>query len=138
MSSPEQKNINVKIENTHIKQQLIDDSPNNRKEKQDISPTLIEIENNNKKEIKDNKKEIIKVKKEKKKSFNLLQFKENPKEENIVVTKEIKTKKASDIIKNTIGQSKIINEKDEDGLLIDDDEEANGKNNNAPKKILYR
>ena len=140
--SPEPQNI--KIENTHIKQHLIDDSPNNKKEKKDVSPTLIEIENNNKKEIKENKKEIIKEvkdnKKENKKSFNLLQFEENPKEENIVVTKEIKTEKASDIIKKTIGQPKITYEKDEkddDGLLIDDDEDDNEKNNNAPKTNTF-
>lgn len=143
--SPDQQNINVKIENTHIKQQLIDDSPRNKKEKKDFSPTLIEIGNNNKKGIKDDKKEILKEaqnanKNENKKSFNLLQFEENTKEENIEVAKEIKREKASDIIKNTIGQHKQTYEKDEkndDGLLIDDDEDIKDKNDNVPKTNTF-
>ena len=124
---------NVKIENTHIEQQLIDDEPkNDKKEKKDYSPTLINIENKNKNEKKDEKNNEIKKesKKDNKKSFNLLQFEDNTKEENIVVTKEIKREKASDIIKNTLNENKIENRNDDDGgLLIDDDEEDVNKTN---------
>ena len=128
---------NVKIENTHIEHQLIDDEP----EKKDYSPTLVEIEskNKNKKEVKNvNKNDIKKENKnDNKKSFNLLQFEDNTHEENIVVAKEIKREKASDIIKNTLNENKKQEKNDDDGgLLIDDDEDANN-NANAAKTNTF-
>ena len=150
-----QQKYNVKIENSHITQELIDDTEKEKKpkkpkkvekeiiEKKDYTPTLIEIEKKNKNENVDNNKNKIEIKNENKndnkKSFNLLQFDDNQKEENIIVAKEIKTEKASDIIKNTLNQINQINineKKDDgenddgDGLLIDDDEEDVKVNNN--------
>ena len=67
-----------------------------------------EIPNNNKKDVKN--------------SFNLLNFNEN--EEKVVVSKEIKLEKASDIIKNNLKENKLKEEKDDnDGLLIDEDDD---------------
>ena len=128
---------NIKKENKQNEHQLIDEEPKSEKEKKDYSPTLIEIENKNKdKDAKkeENKKEIEKEnKKDNKTPFNLLQFEEKPKEdENIVVTKEIKREKASDIIKNALHDCKIQEQNDDGGLLIDDEEE-DGKNNNESK-----
>ena len=139
---PSQPKQIVKIENTHKTEELIDDTPIIKKEKKDYSPTLIEIEK--KKQENKEKKDIIvenknDIKKENKKTFDLLQFEENPKDENIVVAKEIKTEKASDIIKNTLNQNKIDNENDDGGLLIDEDEgeDVNNYNQNAPKTNTF-
>ena len=133
----------MKIENSHVTEELIDDTPEIKKEeKKDYKPTLIEIEKK-KAEIKEKKNIIIENKddnkKENKKSFNLLQFEENPKEENIVMAKEIKREKASDIIKNSLNQNKINDENDDEGLLIDDDEgeDINNDKQNAPKTNTF-
>ena len=74
-----------------------------------------------------------------KKNINLLQFEDNTKEENIIMAKEIKGEKASDIIKNTLNQNKIKEDNDDGGLLIDDEEEdANDfKPNNGPKTNTF-
>ena len=139
---PTHQKQHVKIENNHKTEELIDDTPQNKKEKNDYKPTLIEIEKK-KAEIKEKKDIIIDNKndknKENKKSFNLLQFEENPKEENIVMAKEIKREKASDIIKNSLNQNKINDENDNDGLLIDDDEveDVNNYVQNAPKTNTF-
>lgn len=137
---PSQQKKIIKIENTHKTEELIDDAPIIKKEKKDYSPTLIEIEKK-KSEIKE-KKDITyenKIKKENKKAFDLLQFQENPKEENIVVAKEIKREKASDIIKSALNQNKINDENNDDGLLIDEDEgeDANNYNQNATKTNTF-
>ena len=141
--TPAQPKQTVKIENSHVTEELIDDTPEIKKEeKKDYKPTLIEIEKK-KSEIKEKKNIIIENKddnkKENKKSFNLLQFEENPKEENIVMAKEIKREKASDIIKNSLNQNKIDDENDDGGLLIDDDEGEDLNNNmqNAPKTNTF-
>ena len=131
---------NIKIENTHIEHQLIDDEPE-VKEKKDYSPTLLQIEskNKNKNEIKNVNKNVIKKenKNDNKNSLNLLQFEDNTKEENIFVTKEIKREKASDVIKNTLNEKKNQDKNDDDGgLLIDDDEEDNN-NPNATKTNTF-
>ena len=124
---------NIKVDNSHtIKQGLIDDDPEPKsKEKKSTNDTpLIQNNINENKEKNDNKK-----------SINLLQFEDNTKEEKIEVTKEIKTEKASDIIKNTLNENKIKdNDNDNDGgLLIDDDEEdaSNSKPNNGPKTNTF-
>ena len=125
---------NVKIENTHIEHQLIDEEPENNKDKKDYSPTLVQIESKskNKNEIKNVNKNDIKKdnKNDNKQSFNLLQFEDYTKEENIVVAKEIKREKASDIIKNTLNENKIQEQNDDDGgLLIDDEADVNNNAN---------
>ena len=140
--TPAQPKQTVKIENSHVTEELIDDTPEIKKEeKKDYKPTLIEIEKK-KAEIKEKKNIIIENKddnkKENKKSFNLLQFEENPKEENIVMAKEIKREKASDIIKNSLNQNKIDDENDDGGLLIDEDEGEDINNiQNAPKTNTF-
>ena len=124
---------NLKVDNSHtIKQDLIDNEPepkNNEKKFTNDTP-LIEnkINENENKDKKDNKK-----------SINLLQFEDNTKEEKIEVTKEIKTEKASDIIKNTLNENKIKDDDNDGGLLIDDDEEdaSNFKPNNGPKTNTF-
>ena len=127
----------VQIENKHKEENLIDDDPKEKTEKtekKDYSPTIIEIEKKNKEEIKEEKKNEIKIenKKEEKPSFNLLQFEDNSKDENIIVANEIKREKASDIIKNALNENKIQDENDDGGLLIDDEEDENPYNaNNA-------
>ena len=143
---PEQK---VKIENNHVEENLIDDEPKEKKEKKekieqnekkDYSPTLIEIEKKKKEEKKKNEI-IIENKKEEKPPVNLLKFEDNTKDENIIVANEIKREKASDIIKNTLNENKIQDEKDDGGLLIDDEEEDanafNPNNANAPKTNTF-
>jgi hypothetical protein len=159
-----QQNNNVKIENNHITQELIDDTKKEKKpkkakkpddeikEKKDYTPTLIEIGKKIINENTDNNKNKIEIKNDNKndnkKSFNLLQFDDNQKEENIIVAKEIKREKASDIIKNSLNQinQNKNNEKkddnDDDGLLIDDDEEdvnvnQNKININQPKTNTF-
>lgn len=140
--TPAQPKQTVKIENSHVTEELIDDTPEIKKEeKKDYKPTLIEIEKK-KAEIKEKKNIIIENKddnkKENKKSFNLLQFEENPKEENIVMAKEIKREKASDIIKNSLNQNKIDDENDDGGLLIDEDEGEDINNmQNEPKTNTF-
>ena len=109
---------NLKVDNSHIiKQDLIDiELEPKSKEKKFTNDTPL-IENKiNENENKD------KDKKDNKKSINLLQFEDNTKEEKIEVTKEIKTEKASDIIKNTLNENKIKDDENDGGLLIDDDE----------------
>ena len=124
---------NLKVDNSHlIKQGLIDDDPepksNEKKFTNDTDTPLNQNNINENKEKNDNKK-----------SKNLLQFEDNTKEEKIEVTKEIKTEKASDIIKNTLNENKIKDDNNDGGLLIDDDEEdaSNFKPNNGPKTNTF-
>ena len=124
---------NIKIDNLHIiKQDLIDNEPEpirNEKIFNNNTPLMEKQTNENKdKDKKDNKK-----------SINLLQFEDNTKEEKIEVTNEIKTEKASDIIKNTLNENKIKDDENDGGLLIDDDEEdaSNFKPNNGPKTNTF-
>lgn len=55
------------------------------------------------------------------------------------MTKEIKTEKASDIIKNTLNENKIKDDENDGGLLIDDDEEdaSNFNPKNGPKTNTF-
>ena len=137
--TPFKKSDDVKIENSHIEQPLIDDDEpkaikkdkvipskdvKDNDKKKNYDPTLIEIQK--KKEIKDEPKKEIKInnKDETKKPFNLMKYEDNTKEENIVMAKEIKREKASDIIKNSLKDNiKHDNNEDDGGLLIDDDDE---------------
>ena len=124
---------NLQVDNPHIiKQDLIDDDPEPKSNEKKITNDIPVNQNN----INENKE-----KNDSKKSKNLLQFEDNSKEEKIEVTKEIKTEKASDIIKNTLNENKIKdNDNDNDGgLLIDDDEEdaSNFKPNNGPKTNTF-
>ena len=126
---------NLKVDNSHIiKQDLIDiELEPKSKEKKFTNDTPL-IENKiNENENKD------KDKKDNKKSINLLQFEDNTKEEKIEVTKEIKTEKASDIIKNTLNENKIKDDENDGGLLIDDDEEdaSNFNPKNGPKTNTF-
>ena len=126
---------NLKVDNSHIiKQDLIDiELEPKSKEKKFTNETPL-IENKiNENENKD------KDKKDNKKSINLLQFEDNTKEEKIEVTKEIKTEKASDIIKNTLNENKIKDDENDGGLLIDDDEEdaSNFNPKNGPKTNTF-
>ena len=148
--SPYQRPTNVKIENPNIEEPLIDDDKptvihkenkiiypkevkdDENKKKKNYDPTLIQVQSSKKEEIKPEPKIEIKndTKKENKNNFDLLKFEDNTKEEKIVVTNEIKRErekekeKASDIIKNSLKENKIQDNKDDDGgLLIDDDEE---------------
>ena len=124
-----QSNPNLKVDNSHIiKQDLIDNEPepkNNGKKLDNENPIINSQPDENKN---DNKK-----------SVNLLQFEDNTKEENIIMANEIKGEKASDIIKNTLNENKIKEDKDDDGLLIDDEEEDanNFKPNNGPKTNTF-
>ena len=124
---------NLKVDNSHIiKQDLIDIKLESKsKEKKFTNDTPL-IEN----KINENKD---KDKKDNKKSINLLQFEDNTKEEKIEVTKEIKTEKASDIIKNTLNENKIKDDENDGGLLIDDDEEdaSNFNPKNGPKTNTF-
>ena len=126
---------NLKVDNSHIiKQDLIDIKLESKsKEKKFTNDTPL-IENKiNENENKD------KDKKDNKKSINLLQFEDNTKEEKIEVTKEIKTEKASDIIKNTLNENKIKDDENDGGLLIDDDEEdaSNYNPKSGPKTNTF-
>ena len=126
---------NLKVDNSHIiKQDLIDiELEPKSKEKKFTNDTPL-IENKiNENENKD------KDKKDNKKSINLLQFEDNTKEEKIEVTKEIKTEKASDIIKNTLNENKIKDDENDGGLLIDDDEEdaSNYNPKSGPKTNTF-
>ena len=124
---------NLKVDNSHtIKQDLIDNEPEAKSNEKKFTNDTPLIENKvNENENKD--------KKDNKKSINLLQFEDNTKEEKIEVTKEIKTEKASDIIKNTLNENKIKDDDNDGGLLIDDDEEdaSNFKPNNGPKTNTF-
>ena len=128
---------NLKVDNSHIiKQDLIDIKlePKSKEKKFTNDTPLIENKiNENENENKD------KDKKDNKKSINLLQFEDNTKEEKIEVTKEIKTEKASDIIKNTLNENKIKDDENDGGLLIDDDEEdaSNFNPKNGPKTNTF-
>ena len=125
----------------HINQQLIDDEPEEKKDSK--PPIYMEI----KSKIQDEEKDEIKEeeKSQNKKSFNLLQFEENPKEENIIVAKEIKIKSQndSDIIKNILKENKFNDKNgkndDKGGLLIDDYNEEDIKNykSNEPKTNTF-
>ena len=124
---------NLKVDNSHIiKQDLIDIKlePKSKEKKFTNDTPLIEnkINENENKDKKDNKK-----------SINLLQFEDNTKEEKIEVTKEIKTEKASDIIKNTLNENKIKDDENDGGLLIDDDEEdaSNYNPKSGPKTNTF-
>ena len=138
--TPFKKSDDVKIENSHIEQPLIDDDEpkvikkdkiipskevKDNDKKKNYDPTLIEIQK--KKEIKEEPKKEIKInnKNETKKPVNLMKNEDNTKEENIVMAKEIKREKASDIIKNSLKDNNIKRDDNEDdgGLLIDDDDE---------------
>jgi len=137
--TPFKKSDDVKIENSHIEQPLIDDDEpkvikkdkiipskevKDNDKKKNYDPTLIEIQK--KKEIKDEPKKEIKInyKDQTKKPVNLMKYEDNTKEENIVMAKEIKREKASDIIKNSLKDNiKRDNNEDDGGLLIDDDDE---------------
>ena len=128
-SAPPQSNPNLKVDNSHIiNQDLIDDAPepkNNEKKLINDSPIINNQPNDNKNENK--------------KSVKLLQFEDNTKEENIIMAKEIKGEKASDIIKNSLNENRIKEDKDDEGLLIDDEEEDanNFKSNNGPKTNTF-
>ena len=128
-SAPPQSNPNLKVDNSHIiNQDLIDDAPepkNNEKKLINDSPIINNQPNDNKNENK--------------KSVKLLQFEDNTKEENIIMAKEIKGEKASDIIKNSLNENRIKEDKDDEGLLIDDEEEDanNFKPNNGPKTNTF-
>ena len=137
--TPFKKSDDVKIENSHIEQPLIDDDEpkvikkdkiipskdvKDNDKKKNYDPTLIEIQK--KKEIKDEPKKETKInnKDQTKKPVNLMKYEDNTKEENIVMAKEIKREKASDIIKNSLKDNiKHDNNEDDGGLLIDDDDE---------------
>ena len=127
----------LKENNSHIEHKLIyeesqknkiyTNNPSNyneikierKKEEKNINQNENEIPNNN-------------IKKEVKNSFNLFNF--NEKEENVVVSKEIKLEKASDIIKNSLKENKLKEENNDNyGLLIDsdDDDKNNFKQNEA-------
>ena len=127
----------LKENNSHIEHKLIyeesqknkiyTNNPSNyneikierKKEEKNINQNENEIPNNN-------------IKKEVKNSFNLINF--NEKEENVVVSKEIKLEKASDIIKNSLKENKLKEENNDNyGLLIDsdDDDKNNFKQNEA-------
>ena len=129
-SPPEQNNSDLNDKN-HIMHQLIDDEAEVKKGGKEYSPTCIEIESKNKKKVEINEEEKPRtIKNEKKQEIvNPVQFEDNSKEENIIVTNEIKREKASDIIKQSLNDNKNINqneeENDEGGLLIDDEEDAN-------------
>ena len=126
---------NLKVDNSHIiKQDLIDIKlePKSKEKKFTNDTPLIENKiNENENKYKD--------KKDNKKSINLLQFEDNTKEEKIEVTKEIKTEKASDIIKNTLNENKIKDDENDGGLLIDDDEEdaSNYNPKSGPKTNTF-
>ena len=128
---------NLKVDNSHIiKQDLIDIKlePKSKEKKFTNDTPLIENKiNENENETKDEDK------KDNKKSINLLQFEDNTKEEKIEVTKEIKTEKASDIIKNTLNENKIKDDENDGGLLIDDDEEdaSNYNPKSGPKTNTF-
>ena len=128
--SPSQSQApNLKIENRHIKQDLIDDEPENKNN--DKKYTNDTPSNEKKEEKKQNKNDN-------KNSINLLQFEDNTKEENIVMAKQIKAEKASDIIKNTLNNNRIKEDNDDGGLLIDDEEEdANNYRPNGPKTNTF-
>ena len=128
---------NLKVDNSHIiKQDLIDiklESKSKEKKFTNDTPLIENKINENENENKD------KDKKDNKKSINLLQFEDNTKEEKIEVTKEIKTEKASDIIKNTLNENKIKDDENDGGLLIDDDEEdaSNYNPKSGPKTNTF-
>ena len=160
--SPYQRPNNIKIENQHIEQPLIDDDKptvvhkenkiiypkevkDDNKNKKNYDPTLIQVQSSKKEEIKVEPK--FEIKNDNKNNIDLLKFEDNTKEEKIVVADEIKREKekekekASDIIKKTLEENKIQDNKDDDdngGLLIDDDEE-DVKNNDlsGPKTNTF-
>ena len=158
--SPYQRPDNIKIENQHIEQPLIDDDKptvvhkenkiiypkevkDDNKNKKNYDPTLIQVQSSKKEEIKVEPK--FEIKNDNKNNIDLLKFEDNTKEEKIVVADEIKREKekekASDIIKKTLEENKIQDNKDDDdngGLLIDDDEE-DVKNNDlsGPKTNTF-
>ena len=124
---------NIKVDKPHIiKQDLIDNEP-------EPIPKITEKKISNDAPSKENKPDENKNNNNNKKSINLLQFEDNTKEEKIEMANEIKTEKASDIIKNTLNQNKIKDEDNDGGLLIDDDEEdaSNFKPNNGPKTNTF-
>ena len=161
------------------KEDLIEDDEDKKKEKEkrDIKYKDISINENKKPDTekiqKQKKKEEIKEKKiiindnindknKNKKEFNLIQIDDNPKDDNIIVTSEIKTRpqpqvqnpipetqKASDIIKQSLNEDKINenkhieednNENDFGGydrlLISDDDDEEEKKEKIIEQKPL--
>ena len=127
----------LKENNSHIEHKLIYEEAQKNKIYNNNPSNYNEIKIERKKEeknINQNKNEIPNnnIKKEVKNSFNLFNF--NEKEENVVVSKEIKLEKASDIIKNSLKENKLKEENNDNyGLLIDedDDDKNNFKQNEA-------